>query len=166
MGKSKPPAAGARTLFLFSFHEHEWDVETEEEGESAQLMLQRAHEQNWNAVTGPGRIEEYIDPEVTTIEDLWARVEEVMEDYEAPEGMFEIPFNKLKAKMKAERWKFVSGEFFEFEGNHNDTEIFAVLEKTRRQAATKAATKKAPAKKKPIAKKKPAAKKTPAAKKK
>jgi hypothetical protein len=169
MAKSK--AESARSVFLFSYHEHDWDTGEEEQGDFTQRFLQEAQQRSWAPVEAgtPDEIDQYLDPEVTTVEALRAWCEEVLSDYEYPEGTLDAPFAKLNAKMKAEGWKFVSGVFYEFEGNHNDTEIFVVLEKTAQRPPAKKAPTKKPTTKKPPKKtpaKKPKTAKKPAAKKK
>jgi hypothetical protein len=169
MGKSKP-AERVRSVFLFSYGEHEWDDGEADEEEFAQRFLQEAHKQSWTPgkARDPKDLDYYMAPEVTTVEELRAHCEEVLADFEYPEGTLDAPFEKLAAKLKSEGWKFVSGKFQEFEANHIDTTVYVVLEKiaqkpakkkaAARKPTQKATTKKTPAKKSKTAKK-PAAKK-------
>jgi hypothetical protein len=48
-----------------------------------------------------------------------------------------IPFDKLAALLARGGWSIVGGDFMEFEGNHNDSEITVVLAPKRpRQTST------------------------------
>jgi hypothetical protein len=50
-----------------------------------------------------------------------------MGDPNQPPEVVELPFEKLAVLMAAGNWRFVGGDFMEFEGNHNDTEITVIL---------------------------------------
>jgi hypothetical protein len=119
-----------RRVFLFSFHEHDWvgGIEDAESGE--QMMLQIAASQNWEPYKdqGPQIADAHSD-----IEEFDALVEcarqAIVDEYRLSEAVFQLPFEKLRRLMAEGGWEFAGGTFFEFEGNHNDTKIFAVLRK-------------------------------------
>jgi hypothetical protein len=123
-------AGGVRRVFVFDYREHEWDDGEADDEAFAERFLQMTLRQDWveNEAAGSGDLGYYIAPGVTTAEALRAHCEGVLADYEYPEGTLDAPFAKLAAKVEAEGWRFVGGKFQEFEANHTDTKIFAVLE--------------------------------------
>lgn len=162
MGKSKPPAEGTRIVFVFNYNEHEWYDDNATDETFAQIRQQVAPQLNWTLAPVDPNLDYYRAALVTTVEELQAHCEEVIANYEYPEGTLDAPFAKLATKMKSESWNFVGGRFQEFSANYTNTEIHVVLEKTAQKPAKKAAAKKPTKKasaKKPKAAKKPAAKK-------
>ena len=131
MGQNNTPT-GERRAFVFRYDEHEWMGDVKGAEPFAQRMLLQADVQTWAAVpvSTPNAIEQHTDPEITSLDDLRARVEEsLIEEADLPPEVVRLPFKKLHSMMKRSGWRFVSGTFLEFEGNHNDTEIHVVLEK-------------------------------------
>ena len=121
-----------RRVFMFSYHEHDWVGGVEGQEAAGQAILQMVTGQEWTPVDtfGPEAIEQNYDPDTKSVDDLMARVREILVDeWELPLKAVQIPFGKLKAIIARDGWVFVSGWFCEFEGNHNDSEIHVVLEK-------------------------------------
>jgi len=119
-----------RRVFLFSFHEHDWSDEVDNEDDGTQMMLQMAAAGEWveyerqDAPTADyyGEFKsQFALAEITRAM--------IVDGYELPEEVAKLPFDKLGVLMAEGNWEFVSGSFYEFEGNHNDTEIYAALRK-------------------------------------
>jgi hypothetical protein len=72
-----------------------------------------------------------FDEEITSVDELVERLREYAGD-SGPwfADVVRFPVEKLKSLMDRDGWRFVSGSLWEFEGNHNDTEIHIVLERT------------------------------------
>lgn len=166
MGKSKPPGDRSRSHFMFSYREHRWfgDTEIDSKESFEQAMSQQASFQTWEEVKpGPrANLNAYTCEEFASVEAFQTQAEEELPgESRLLKTIFQSPFDKLKAMMNAEGWKFVTGWTHTFEGNHNDTEIHVVLEKKDHAAkpAKKPAAKKSPAKKAATKKPKAAEKK-------
>jgi hypothetical protein len=74
--------------------------------------------------------DEEFDEEFTSVDELVERLREYA-DESGPwfADVVQFPVEKLKSLMARDGWRFVSGSLWEFEGNHNDTEIHVVLER-------------------------------------
>lgn len=115
-------------LLRFSYFEHDWDEDVEGAAAAETELLRRAAEGTWFAV-------EDIDPdEFETIDALAERAEEVVVgEWEMPVAAVRLPMERLRTLIAEGGWTFVAGEFSEFEGHHNDTELLVKL--TRAQAS-------------------------------
>ena len=132
MAKNRKFEPGDRAVFMFSFHEHDDDGldEASTEQEIVQMIASWDWEFQRTAKPGANYISDPDGGDPATIEELSALVHnEVGEGSGIPEGALQIPFDKLKVLLERDGWRFVCGSYTEFEGNHNDTEIEALLEK-------------------------------------
>ncbi|BCJ74851.1 hypothetical protein ACFQY4_27730 [Catellatospora bangladeshensis] len=109
-------------LLRFSFFEHEWDEDIDSPEKADAELLRRATEGTWFEV-------EDVDPdEFDTIEALAERVEEVIGgEWDAPATVARLPLDRLRTLIAEGGWTFVAGEFSDFEGHHNDTELLVKL---------------------------------------
>lgn len=114
-------------LLRFSYFEHDWDEDVEGAAAAENELLRRATEGTWFEVDDD-------DPdEFETIDALAERAEEVIAgEWEMPPAAARLPLDRLRALIAEGGWTFVAGEFSEFEGHHNDTELLVKL--TREQA--------------------------------
>jgi hypothetical protein len=121
---------GDRAIFMFSFREHDGKGLTDEATEQEIVQTVASWDWEFQRETGPDEAGIYDEPgvEPTSVEALMARARESMDGY-WPEGAIQLPFAKLRQLMARDGWRLVCGEFAEFEGHHNDTEINALLEK-------------------------------------
>jgi hypothetical protein len=120
-----------RSVFMFSFREHEWmtDVEGEEEFDLMASQFIQQGTWTWVEAKTQGEIDRYCDDATERYADFAGRVRESLEEMNVPEELAKVPFDKLEELMGRDGWTFAGGTFYEFEGNHNDTEIFVVLKK-------------------------------------
>ena len=133
--KKKQPVfkSGDRAVFMFSFHEHDNDLFADEDGDPierpVQEIVQTVASWDWEyqRKADEDDIADGTEQELTSVKALSTHVKEEMGHW--PAGALRIPFDKLKALMERDGWKFVCGNYTEEEGNHNDTEIDAILEK-------------------------------------
>ena len=119
--------ASERGYFVFSFHEHEAEWTVADQG-----MVQTAAQEEWvlEETGAPNAFEERCIEEIETVELLRTLVRATMVgEWKLPPQVVELPFQKLRVLIAREGWRFVGGDFLEFEGNHNDTEIRVVLER-------------------------------------
>ena len=124
-------ASAPERVFLFTFNEHEHFDDVEDADEAARVLLQHARRQGWEAVSRPPALLEECREQPEELraslesallgEDLPAEAQAVLRE------AIRVPFDKLAAKIAAEGWTFAGGQLWEFEGNHNDTEIYVVL---------------------------------------
>jgi hypothetical protein len=120
---------GDRAVFMFSFHEHDGEGFDEEPTEQEIVQTVASWDWEFQRMGKPGAgIYDKIEFEPTSVEALMALARESMDGY-MPEVAIQLPFDKLKALMEQGGWRFVCGDYMEMEGNHNDTEISALLEK-------------------------------------
>jgi hypothetical protein len=125
------PQGGKQVKLVFNYHEcHAPDVPPGGWAGVAAFVRQ-LKDCEWEQQGQADDFSSSCDAEVRSIDDLInrARAFFVAEQHE-PEEVVQIPFDKLAALMAHGGWSFVGGDFMEFEGNHNDTEITVVLEKT------------------------------------
>lgn len=111
-----------RLLLRFSYFEHDWDEDLAGPEVEAEL-LRRAAQGEWQEVDDTDEPEE-----VDTVEALAQRVEEVLiGEWEVPAAAARLPMDRLREIIAAGGWTFVAGDFMEFEGHHNDTEMLVRL---------------------------------------
>lgn len=135
MNKDNHTNAKTNTLqvYKFTYNEHAWPDDDWEELEQA--MLHEANKQEWNPAPEPEasdfiRLYGNEETERDSLSELQDHVAGfVVEELELSQEVVQIPFRKLQEKMNQERWLFIGGTFYEFEGHHNDTEIYVVLKK-------------------------------------
>ncbi|MDC0675623.1 hypothetical protein [Nannocystis radixulma] len=124
---TKRPKAtrAARQLFMFSYHEHDWDEDAFKN--SGKERLRRAQTGTWTAQRVPrSSWDNYC--EVDSLAALRDQVRGFLVDqYHAPAKAAELPLAALRRMLDEDGWSFVGGRFLEFEGNHNDTTIYALL---------------------------------------
>lgn len=131
MSDEQKVAVGELRVFLFSFHEHDGSDEEIEDGNADQAFFQMLASQPWELYEqqGPKTAEAYSG--TTTVEALMAEARASLVEFNRqPEELVQIPIDKLRSLMTEGGWEFVGGMYCEFEGNHNDTEFYAVLRKT------------------------------------
>jgi hypothetical protein len=129
MAKKRKFKPGDRAVFMFSFREHDDEGLTTETTEQEIVQTVASWDWEFQRMAEPGfGIYDEVGIEPTSVEALTAQARESMDGY-WPEGAIRVPFDKLQALLERDGWRFVCGEFTEFEGNHNDTEINALLEK-------------------------------------
>jgi hypothetical protein len=134
MGGDVEHTGGQRVRFVFSYGEHEpWlPPDAPPEGEAVnQAFVRHLRQREWEPVGPAGDdFSSYCHPDIRSVADLAAVVREnYMGDPDQPDEVVELPFVKLAALMDRGGWSFVGGDFLEFEGNHNDTELTVVLER-------------------------------------
>jgi hypothetical protein len=125
---------GQRVKLVFSYGEHEaWlPPDAPQEGEAvAREFVRHLREREWKQVGPAGDdLSGDCDPDIRSLADLASVVREnYLGDPDQPDEVVELPFVKLAALIDCGGWSFVGGDFMEFEGNHNDTEITVVLER-------------------------------------
>jgi hypothetical protein len=119
--------AAVRCYFVFSFHEHEAKWTGTDQG-----MMQTAAQENWvlEETGASNAFEERCIERIETVELLRTFVRAMMVGgRKLPPQVVQLPFEKLKALIAREGWRFVGGDFLDFEADHNDTEIRVVLER-------------------------------------
>lgn len=115
-------------LYHFSFREHEFQPPDGDDSEQAFLQMVMSQEWAPYEEQGPNAVSTYGGE--TDLDALEENAREVLiRDAELPEVLARLPFDKLRKLMARDGLAFVGGTFFEFEGNHNDTEFYAVLKK-------------------------------------
>jgi hypothetical protein len=120
---------GDRAIFMFSFHEHDGGgLRVKSTDQEAAQMIASWDWEFQKIVKPTKRAKSVVNDD--GIEALMEQGRAVMvDDWGMSAVVVELPFEKLRALLARDGWRFVSGMFIEFEGNHNDTEIIAVLEK-------------------------------------
>lgn len=114
-------------LLRFSYFEHDWIVEDIDGPEAAEAVLLRvAAEGDWFEVDD-------VEPdEFDTLEALVERAEQVVAgEWRMPAAAVRLPVDRLRAIMSEGGWTFASGEFSEFVGNNQDTEMLVRLVRDR-----------------------------------
>ncbi|GAA1376926.1 hypothetical protein [Catellatospora chokoriensis] len=113
---------GQSLLLRFSYFEHDWDEDIEGVEAMEAELLRRAAEGEWHEV-----VDDEPD-EFDTLDDLVQRAEEVVVgEWEMPVEAVRQPLDKLRAIIADGGWTFATGEFSDFEGHHNDTELLVKL---------------------------------------
>ncbi|MCY1058015.1 hypothetical protein [Nannocystis sp. SCPEA4] len=122
--RSRAPSS-SRQLFMFSYHEHDWDENAFKN--SGKERLRRAQTGTWTAQrVARSSWDNYC--EVDSLAALRDQVRGFLVDrYHAPARAAELPLATLRRMLDQDGWSFVGGRFLEFEGNHNDTTIYALL---------------------------------------
>ncbi|MEV0456282.1 hypothetical protein [Catellatospora methionotrophica] len=112
-------------LLRFSYFEHDWDESIEGPEAMEAELLRRAAEGEWHEVA------DVAPDEFATLDELVQRAEEVIVgEWEMPVDAVRLPLGKLRAIIADGGWTFVAGEFSDFEGHHNDTELLVRLDRT------------------------------------
>ncbi|MBV1851352.1 hypothetical protein [Catellatospora tritici] len=112
-----------RLLLRFSYFEHDWTGAVDwPEGAEAEL-LRRGTEGRWQEAVDADEPEEFDSADA-----LAQRVEEVLAgEWEMPAAAARAPMDRLRAFIAEGGWTFVAGDFAEYEGHHNDTEMLVRL---------------------------------------
>ncbi len=114
-------------LLRFSYFEHDWieeDVDGPEAGEA--ILMRVASEGEWFEVDGAG------PEEFDTLDALARRAERVIAgEWNMPAAAVRLPVDKLRTIIAEGGWTFAAGEFSEFVGNHQDTEMLVRLVRDR-----------------------------------
>ncbi|MDI1462543.1 hypothetical protein QEZ54_16345 [Catellatospora sp. KI3] len=109
-------------LLRFSFFEHDWDGDVDWAAEAEAELLRRA-EGDWFPVDGTDEPEEF-----ETLDELAERAEEVVVgEWDMPADAVRLPLAKLRAIIAEGGWTFAAGDFADYEGHHNDTELTVKL---------------------------------------
>ncbi|MEU8080162.1 hypothetical protein AB0B31_32500 [Catellatospora citrea] len=117
---------GQSLLLRFSYFEHDWDHELEGVEAMEAELLRRAAQGEWQ------QVDDDEPEEFGTLDDLVQRVEEVIVgEWEMPAEAVRLPLDKLRAIIADGGWTFETGDFAEFEGHHNDTELTVKLVRDR-----------------------------------
>jgi hypothetical protein len=129
-GAKESPKPGQQVKFVFNYREcHAPEVPPG--GWTDEAFLEQLKERDWEQQgSAEDDLADSCEPEITSIADLLHRARQYfVAEEEQPDDVVQIPFEKLAALMARGRWSFVGGDFMEFEGNHNDSEIIVILEK-------------------------------------
>ncbi|MEV0459557.1 hypothetical protein [Catellatospora methionotrophica] len=113
----------AHTIRLrFSYGEHDWITEDVDSPAAAEpILLRVASEGDWCGVDDEP--EEY-----DTLDALVERAEQVVVgEWGMPAAAVQAPVDKLRAIIAEGGWTFVAGDFSEFVGNNQDTELLVKL---------------------------------------
>ncbi len=118
----------AQSLLLrFSYFEHDWIEEDIDGPEAAEATLLRvAAEGDWFEVDD-------VEPETfDTLDALAERAEQVVVgEWKMPAAAVRVPLDRLRAIVAEGGWTFAAGEFSEFVGNNQDTEMLVRLVRDR-----------------------------------
>jgi hypothetical protein len=125
-------AGGKQVRFVFGYHEHEgpsYSGPPRPREDEEREMVREVRQWEWEQ-EGPADLSRDCDQNIRSLADLMTRAREfIVEEGGYPDELVQIPFDKLAVLMDRGGWSFVGGDFMEFEGNHNDTEITVVLER-------------------------------------
>jgi hypothetical protein len=114
-------------LLRFSYFEHDWIEEDLDGPEAAEAALLRmASEGDWFEVDD-------VEPdEFDTLDALAERAEQVVAgEWKMPAAAVRLPVDRLRTIIAEGGWTFATGEFSEFVGNHQDTEMLVRLVRDR-----------------------------------
>lgn len=114
-------------LLRFSYFEHDWieeDIDGPEAGEAA--LLRAASEGDWFEVDD-------VEPDAFhTLDALVQRAEQVVVgEWKMPAAAVRMPVDRLRTIIAEGGWTFAAGEFSEFVGNNQDTEMLVRLVRDR-----------------------------------
>ncbi|GAB4059903.1 hypothetical protein [Catellatospora paridis] len=113
---------GQSLLLRFSYFEHDWDEDIEGVEAMEEELLRRAAVGEWQ------QVDDEEPDEFSTLDELVQRAEEVIVgEWEMPAEAVRLPLDKLRAIIAEGGWTFATGEFSDFEGHHNDTELMVKL---------------------------------------
>jgi hypothetical protein len=126
--------------FTFSYNEHaclekldEDDPEEYGKEEAEADMLREAASGQWQPASLIQFSLDCCELEIQSPTDLQDYVQERFIEYEfsleSIQQMVQEPIDKLQSMIKKGNWVFVVGGFCEFDGHHNDSEIFVLLKK-------------------------------------
>lgn len=121
----------SRSVFMFSYNEHQWETDGGDWTPEDEILRQAAT-RTWARLeeVAPEQAEKYCDEEIRSLDDLMSLVRGVVvEEWGMPVEAAKTPIDKMRERMAREGWDFVGGSFNELEGNHNDSEIFVVLDR-------------------------------------
>ncbi|MEV4416837.1 hypothetical protein [Catellatospora sp. NPDC049609] len=114
-------------LLRFSYCEHDWITEDIDGPEAAEAVLLRvASEGDWCEV------DEAEPDEFDSLDALVERAEGVVAgEWQMPADAVRLPVDKLRTIIAEGGWTFAAGEFSEFVGNNQDTELLVKLVRNR-----------------------------------
>lgn len=114
-------------LLRFSYLEHDWIEEDIDGPEAAEpILLRVAAEGDWVEV------DDAEPEEFDTLDALAERAEQVVVgEWKMPAAAVRLPMDKLRTIIAEGGWTFAAGEFSEFVGNHQDTEMLVKLVRDR-----------------------------------
>jgi hypothetical protein len=110
-------------LLRFSYFEHEWIEEDLDGPEAAEATLLRVvSEGDWFEADD-------VEPdEFDTLDALAERAEQVVAgEWKMPVAAVRLPVDRLRTIIAEGGWTFAAGEFSEFVGNNQDTEMLVKL---------------------------------------
>ncbi|MDI1461257.1 hypothetical protein QEZ54_09785 [Catellatospora sp. KI3] len=119
--------AAQSILLRFSYFEHDWIEEDIDGPQAAEATLLRvAAEGDWFEV------DDAAPDEFDTFDALAERVAQtVVRDWNMPAAAVQLPLGKLRTIIAEGGWTFAGGEFSEFVGNNQDTEMLVRLVRDR-----------------------------------
>ncbi|WP_144122601.1 hypothetical protein [Catellatospora sichuanensis] len=114
-------------LLRFSYFEHDWMEEDIDGPEAAEVVLLRVvSEGDWFEV------DDAEPDEFDTLDALAARAEQVVAgEWKMPAAAVRLPMDRLRTIIAEGGWSFAAGEFSEFVGNNQDTEMLVRLVRDR-----------------------------------
>lgn len=130
-GKQQMAGQEASEIYQFSYDENTWMDEAIASEDAIQAgLMQAAQSGEWRRFVPSGRQSSSVASygEVESLDELQASVREAFFELgDFPDVVFTQPFDKLTVLMQRQGLSFVGGLFTPFEGNHSDSEIYAVL---------------------------------------
>ncbi|MFC7243157.1 hypothetical protein ACFQO7_11785 [Catellatospora aurea] len=114
-------------LLRFSYFEHDWIEEDIDGPEAAEATLLRvASEGDWFEV------DDAEPDEFASLDALAERAEQVVVgEWKMPAAAVRMPLDKLQTIIGGGGWTFAGGDFSEFVGNNQDTEMLVKLVRHR-----------------------------------
>ncbi|MFI0206986.1 MULTISPECIES: hypothetical protein [Streptomyces] len=107
----------------FSYLEHDWMYHLDTKEAQVERIVHIASVGEWEETSTTVESDAF-----ETIESLARYAEEVIvHEWGAPSSAAHLAMEKLQRIINSKGWAFKAGDFTEFEGHHNDTEIIVQI---------------------------------------